>query len=384
MVLREDFYNIAEKTLEEYYKVVFNKDIIIKVGFSSLNSRILIYPKINAIITRFPKKKVIAYTFNEFNIKTKIWKFIAVKIYVALCMYTGGLLAKKAITYSDYSLFNNNILISPANRKIRIYDFKTNTVDVIVKSSFTNKYFDNELSFRLNCKYDFIPSVIKYGEKWYRESILPGQPLARIRDKKLYNKCIKDTVIFIKRIVDDTLQYVDVKQYSQNIYDDIINKLIIAKEKKNVKKLKIIIEIAQIALQKAIKLEAPLPIVESHGDLQSGNIWVDKKIGKVYILDWETHGKRSVWYDSAIILLSIRRANMLKEMTRKCDTDKIKDALLINDPRKEYDMQAVIGIIVLEDIMFYLDDMLELPQDFGGDIFDRIIMEMDKIGWRNK
>ena len=382
MVLREDFYNILVKTLENYYRDVFGKAIIINVTSRTYGSKILIYPKINAITTRFPNKKVIDYSYDEFNVRGPFWKFIAAKIYVSLCMFTGGLLASKALTYSDYSVFNSTILISPANRKIRVYDFAKGIVDAIVKNTFTSKYFENELSFRLNSKYDFVLPIIEHGETWYREEILPGQPLARIKDQKLYDKCIHDAVSHVKALAEDTIEYVNAADYAQKLYSEISEKLIIAREQKNITHQGIIEEIACIALRKAAQLNAPLPIVESHGDLQSGNVWVDRVAAKVYIIDWETHGKRSIWYDCATILLSTRRANQLKMMVMHCETDIVKNAVLINDNNKNYDMQAVMGIIILEDIMFYLDDMLELPLNFGAEIFERITMEMDRIGWR--
>ena len=383
MVQREDFYDITEKTLEEYYSAVYNKSISIKVDSPSTKSKILVYPKINAITSRFPGNKVIAYLYNEFNIRNNYLKFFMAKIYVTLCMYTGGLFADKSIKCSNYSVFNRNILIRPENRKKRIYDFENCIVDAIAKYSFTKKYFKNEISFRLNYGYHFILPIIESGDNWYREKILPGQPLARIKNIKLYNKCINQTVLFIKQIAEETLQFVDSKEYSINLFNNISNKLLVARETKKLKYFDIITEIAQIALRKALLLNAPLPIVESHGDLQSGNVWVDKEAEKTYIIDWETHAKRSVWYDCATIFLSIRRSNKIKEMTENCDSDSVKKAVLANDPRKDYDMQAVMGIIILEDIMFYLEDMLELPRDFGGDIFDRITLEMDKTGWRN-
>ena len=343
MVEREDFYKIAEKTLEEYYSVVYNKKVSISVVSPSIKSKIFVYPKINAITTRFPSKKVIAYSYDEFNVSNNFLKFILAKIYVTLCMFTGGLFAEKSIKYSDYSIFNDNILISPANRKIRIYDFENGVVDAIVKNSFTKRYFENELNFRLNHSYDFIIPIIDHGDNWYREKILPGQPLARIKNERLYNKSVIETISYIKKIAEDTIQLVDSKEYSNNLFKNISQKLLVAKETKKIKYFDIITEIAQIALKKALLLNGPLPLVESHGDLQSGNVWVDKKAEKTYIIDWETHEKRSIWYDCATILLSIRRENKLKEMAENCDTDAIKEALLANDTCKEYNMQAVIG-----------------------------------------
>ncbi len=155
-----------------------------------------------------------------------------------------------------------------------------------------------------------------------------------------------------------------------------------AKEKKHIDCYELILEIAKAAAAKAALLEAPLPTVESHGDLQAGNVWVDSKNKKTYILDWETHERRSIWYDCATLLLSTRRAGKLKDMMDSRDTQAVKDAVLHNDSRKDYNMLAVMGIITLEDVLFYRDDMLELPQDFGGDIFNRLAGELDAMGWR--
>lgn len=382
MTIREDFYNILTKTLQDYYKEVFNHDIQIAVTSPSFASNILIYPKINAIVKRFPSNKVIQYSYDEFNVRGSFVKFIAAKLYVFLCMHTGRVFASKELVYSNNSVFHSEILISPANRKIRVYDFSQGIVDAIIKTGFTKKFFNNELCFRLNSSYDFVLPIIEHGETWYRERILSGQPLARIKNQSLYEKCVRDAVNNMKIIAQDTLEHVNGNDYAKRLYSQISELLIIAKEKKRIKYYKIITEIARVAFQKASQLNAPLPIVESHGDLQTGNVWVDKTQQKVYIIDWETHGKRSVWYDCATILLSTRRANKLKMMVMQCDTSEVRSAILTNDKYKNYDMQAVMGVLILEDIMFYLEDMLELPSDYGGEIFDRITMEMDLLGWR--
>ena len=67
MVIRENFYSINEKTLENYYKNVFGQDLKISTGKPLDFSKIVIYPKINAIVTRTPSKKVLKYVFSEFK-----------------------------------------------------------------------------------------------------------------------------------------------------------------------------------------------------------------------------------------------------------------------------------------------------------------------------
>ena len=95
MAEREDFYDIFEKTLEEYYSAVHNINISIKVDSPSISSKIIVYPKINAITSKFPGNKVITYLYNEFNIRNNYLKFFLAKIYVTLCLYTGGIFATR-------------------------------------------------------------------------------------------------------------------------------------------------------------------------------------------------------------------------------------------------------------------------------------------------
>ena len=382
MVLREDFYKINENTLKRYFKIVHGKDVDIKTKGYNLWNRVVMYPHIGSIMTRVPDRKVLEFWLNEYNVRNNRIKYILAKLYVLGCFFSFGLLAEKGLYISDNTVIDRSIAICPANRKIRIYNFGTGYVDAIIKDTFTQKYFDNEVSFRLNNKYDFIPPILEYGDDWYREAILRGQPLARVKNEQLYQKCVNDAVKYIGLIAERTLEYVNASDYSRNLYTEILRKMEMAKTNKHIKCYDIILEIADAALSKAELLDAPLPTAESHGDLQSGNVWVDVKKEKTYIIDWETHERRSIWYDCTTILLSTRRANKLKEVMDNCDKKTVKNAILMNDSRKDYNMLAVMGVITLEDIMFYLDDMLELPEDFGGDIFNRIAGELDSMGWR--
>ena len=65
---REDFYSINEKTLEDYYNKVFAYDLKISTCNASVFKHVFVYPKINAIVTRFPSRKVLKYIFAEFRI----------------------------------------------------------------------------------------------------------------------------------------------------------------------------------------------------------------------------------------------------------------------------------------------------------------------------
>jgi len=381
MVIREDFYLINEKTLENYFKSVFGHDLTISTSKPFSSSKIVVYPKINAIVTRTPSRKVLKYVFSEFNVRNNWPKFILGKLYTSICLLSFGLMATKTLRFHKRSPVGDNILIWPCNRKIRIFDFKNMIVDSIVKEGFTKKYFNSELAFRLNSSYEFIPPILKHGENWYRESILSGQPLARIFDKNQYKKSCDDAIIYMKTIIEETITYVDSVRYSNKLLQTVIELLGIAEERKKITTGESIHRIAELCSIKAKNLQKKIPIAVSHGDLQSGNLWVDIDKKKTYIIDWETNALRSIWYDPATLLLSTRRYNGVLNMVNDFNTSNVKDAVLINDSCKDYNMESIIGILVLEDIIFYLEDNLELPLDWGGDLIDNFGKQLMRLNW---
>ena len=367
---REDFYSINEKTLEDYYNKVFAYDLKISTCNASVFKHVFVYPKINAIVTRFPSRKVLKYIFAEFNVRNNILKFIAGKLYTALCLFSGGLIASKTLKFFNFCPMHKNSLILPCNRKIRIFDFENSIVDSIVKEGFTMKYFNNELSFRLRSTYSFVPVIIIYGENWYREPLLPGQPLARIADDIQYKVSCNYAIAHIKKIADDTLEYENSIKYAKELYEKIESLISEAKEKKKIATGDILLKTAKKAFDKARLLQNGVPIVLSHGDLQAGNIWVDTLNNRTYIIDWETYAKRSIWYDAATLLIAMRRHNGVINMVSNCKSEAVKNAVLINDSKKDYNMESVMGILILEDIIFYLEDNLELSLDWGRDLID--------------
>lgn len=382
MVLREDFYSINENTLNRYFKTVYGEAADIKTSGYNFKSHLVIYPRVGIIMTRTPSIKILRFLLKQYNIRNKMIKRTLAKLYVLCCCFSAGLLSEKGLEVCPKSIIGDSAAIIPANRKIRIYYFDEGYVDAVIKNGFTRKYFDNELSYRLKNSYAFIPKILDYGEDWYREKILSGQSLARITDERLYQKCVREAAGYMKIIAVGSLEYIDASEYAKKLYDDIKAKIKAAKSIKNISSCETVLEIAEKAVMKCILLNAMIPAAESHGDLQSGNVWVENESERTYIIDWETHQKRSIWYDCATIFLSTRRADMLKKMMDDREKDYVRESILFNDTRKDYNMLAVIAVITLEDIMFYLEDMLELPLDYGGKIFDSMAEEIDKMGWR--
>ena len=381
MLLRENFYLINEKTLQSYYKTVHGIDTVISTHKGSILRDAFIYPKINSIISQFPSKKVRNYIFSEFNARNSFVKYLQWKLFTALCLYSCGLTASNTLNFKMCKPINKDILIWPCNRKIRIFNFDLGYVDSIIKDGFTKKYFNKEVSFRLNTNYSFVPKISSHGDNWYREHLLIGQPLARIKDNKQFEISSIETISNIKKIVQDTIKYINVDKYVTVLFNRIDELVLNAKKRKNISTGNDILNLATIASKNAKLIQSEIPFALSHGDLQSGNLWVDTKNRRTLIIDWETNDYRSIWYDPATFLLSTRRDNGVYDMITNRNSEKVKNAVLINDSTKTYNMDGVIGIIILEDIVFCLEDNLELQSNWGKENIDQLGKQLKKIKW---
>lgn len=381
MLVRENFYLILKETLERYYSVVHNTDVVISIKENSILKDGCVYPKINTITTQFPSKNVRDYIFTEFNARNSFVKYLKVKLYTALCLFTGGLMSKKTIVFEKNKPIDKDILIWPCNRKIRIFNFKTGSVDSIIKESFTDKYFKKEVSFRRSSNYSFVPKISDYGDIWYREELLIGQPLARVKDESLFAKSRVDVINNMKKMVEDTVKHVDVDIYVEKLCKYINELVLQAEKRKNITTGKDILDAVISARKKTKLLPKKIPIAVSHGDLQEGNIWVDFKNDKTLIIDWETNDHRSIWYDPATLLLSTRNNNGVYNMFLNHKKEETKNAILTNDNVKSYNMEGVIGIIILEDVVFRLEDNLELQFDWGKENIEDIGKQLKRIIW---
>ncbi len=368
MIEREDFFNILAATVITYYKEAYNKDVLFCYSPCE-GCEPLVVNKMLSFISRKPMCKGL-YDFldSEYNVRTSISKYILGKVAVNIVKLFPDF-GKVKNAYITKGVLNMNEFINPQNRSIRIFDYDKQTVDCVIKDGFTDKYFVNQLNFRKKYKYNFILPLISYDYRWFREPILSGNSLARVTNTKLYKKGIEDAFTYISLLVNDTRGLTTVHEYIDELAASIKQHLLQAKDRKRILYFD---DISQLLLESQNIIEQVsinIPTSMSHGDLQSGNIWVDKE-KKTWIYDWETVERRSIWYDSSVLGYSLRHPTGWIEFVGREDYS----FLLYYDEKKNYtldEIKAIIRIVLLEDIQFYLDDMLELPKDWGNWIFDK-------------
>lgn len=344
MLKREDFYKINEQTLQSFFKGQDNKE-----------TTLFIYPHLNAIIKRIPSKEVKQYIYTEYSVTGSLLKKLFVWGYTRLCLNTLGLFSARKIKIP--AEISSHVLIYPCNRKFRIFDFKENTVSVITKSGFSNKSLQNEIEFRTKCKpCNFILPIESYTDKTYTELIINGIPLARLCEGRdlLEQKALKLWHAYSA----DSKQTLKVSQYALILQKQIVeftDKITSAKPCVNIEKT---LGVVNNCLSFLKSSDIEVEIIQSHGDLQRGNIWIENKTGQIYIIDWESVQQRSIWYDEAVLYDDIRKTNCFDEFTK------------VKDIRHT--------VVILEEIIYRMNELCELPFDYGTNDFNFFISKLEK------
>ncbi len=298
--------------------------------------------------------------------------------YITLCFLTLGLLADASMVLSDNSVFSKDIVIIPSNRKIRIYNYKEGYVDSYLKDGFNDYYLKKEIEVRKAPDFDFILPLIKYGDRWYREKLLQGRCLVRISGD-IYQKYLDNVLCDLRTYYKKSTTQISAKDYLLQLlkeYRIILDRII---DKKNItcgEKIKNVLAWAEHFAQNTTKY---ISVTVGHGDLQTGNIFVDKEYEKVYLIDWETAKLRSIWYDAATVLCEIRRKGKFSYMINHCNDQDVKNRILYFEKNKACDMKVVTTVLIIEELGFFLEEITDLPGAMGSEIIERYEYEIDHI-----
>lgn len=380
MFEREPIYSIIEKTLHEYYREVYKRDIDVKIQRKKFLQKFLIYPRLGVIVPVFPSKKVRREVYAWFDVQNNIARKIIAKTYIFLCFITFGLLSDASMILSDDSIFTNNMLIIPSNRKIRIYDFQTGIIDSVIKDGFNDFYFNNEIYVREEYDYPFILKIMKKGNRWYRERLLCGKGLVRIHPVE-YNNFLDQVLNDLSMLYKNTRKDIKINEYCIKLGNKLKKSLEEVIYRKKIKCGERLSSLIDICLEIVAGMHETFPVVLAHGDLQNGNIHIDEDMHKAYIIDWETAEEKSIWYDSETLLCYTRRKGRFAQMINERSYPETKEKILFFDENKNRNMDAVAAVLLLEELKFYLDEMIDLPGEIGFEVIDRFIYELDCVNW---
>lgn len=375
---REAVLDILQKTLQNYYSSRY-PDQQIYVGYEKREGAAAYYliPRVGMIIQAKPTREVCQHFYSAYNIRGNFIKHIAAKTLVFLGLHFTPLLAMKQRLYIwPAEAVKKKTIFTYCNRSIRLFDYESNTTVSIQKDGFTDKFFQNQLQFRLKHPYDFVPGVLASGKDWFEEKIYKGSVLARITDEQQYENAQMQTLSYVEQLQKDTLEQTPAQTYIAELCDRLGKML----QDTARQKATACHELAAKYLQRIKRyLETTpqiLPMVISHKDLQGGNILVTPQ--QVWIIDWETQGRGSRWFDAITMLYGTRYYGGIKKLVADALADVMPEQIGAADG---WSAKQILAVFLLEDLEFYLEDMLELPGTAGSATFDRYMTEIQEIDW---
>lgn len=379
LLVREDYYSILKKTLQRYYNQRFGEGI--EVGYEPKEgaAELLMNPRLGMIFEPYPPCVMRNYIYRSYDIRGNMVKNLAAKAFVFVSTHTRSLFTtpKKLYIYPS-SMVKKETMIAYLNRSIRIFDFKEGTTVSIQKDSFTSKFFQNQLQYRIKNKYDFIPPITAYGDDWFEERILEGKSLARETDSAKYKEGAKTSLSKIIALAKATTELKNTKEYVEKTTNTCNSLLSKAKDAKGI--ITFDRSITYLKRLSAVLSDAPstVQLADSHGDLQAGNVWLEKE--KAWIIDWETYDKRSIWFDTTTLLFGTRYYGGVKKLVESIEDSTLKQTLL-QGQHCDWNARQMVALFLLEDLLFYLEDMMELPEQGGKDSFDNYMNELTEIDW---
>ena len=375
---REDVLEILQKTLQGYYTSRYpEKQVYVGYEKRPGAAEFFLTPRVGMILQENPPRDVQCRYYRSYNIRNNIVKHVAAKTLVFLGLNFPRMLAMKQRLYVwPKDAVNEKTTFTYCNRSIRIFDYQNETTVSIQKYGFTDKFFQNQLQFRLKYPYPFIPEILDSGKDWFEEKIYTGCILARVTDEEQFCQAQTEILSCVSRVEEDTLELFSAKVYITELCDRLEQMLQRTKDEKAT----IHVDAARNYVQHiaAFLKESPeqIPMVISHKDLQGGNILVTPE--KTWIIDWETQGRGSRWFDAITMLYGTRYYGGIRKLTRDAVADKLTEQI---GPKADWSAKQILAIFLLEDLEFYLEDMLELPGIAGSATFDRYMTEIQEIDW---
>lgn len=354
MLLREDFWNILENTLQD------NVDYIGAKGGVSIvdkSEKCTLYAnaQLNAIMSAHPSRIVVDYLKTEYNVSGSKLRKLLVKGYLFAAISFVKQLSQKGIKISfESGVDKDNILIYPCNKKIRLFDFSKGMVYTMLKRDFPSLYIDREVKFRIENKAPFIPEITDNGNGYYSEKIIHGMPLARINDERFVSKCKEkafDLLVSLTRTDCQVLATV----YLNELKETCLKQL----QLKPAFKESAIVEYIFDTLL-TVKPGEKLSLVISHGDFQPGNIWWDKENKQIVIIDWETVKLRSRFYDYAALYYNLRRDGTMQQVI-----DSLKTSSYIKAFSPTCSPESVAKIVMAEELAYQTEELISFPGEIG-------------------
>lgn len=364
---REPFYNILEKTLENYFSKRYGVPYIVRVKekhavrkVSSKNQVWYCNPYLNIIFCPTVKPEPLLPAVYEFSRSAKPWRTPLNRCYVTLATWrrTSRFMATSTIEIAPPVPNAEDIVIIGGNHHIRLLDYGHGSCTVIKKSGSSDELMKNEIAVRCIHPHLPAPQLIEQNEsgEWYREKLILGTPINRLKDRQTADEALK-------RIVQSLLGLYGLTKATENINDYVSH--LIERVQLYIRQNRLLSESQRDTVHGIVqklacisnKTRDEIILVQTHGDFQPGNILLGD--GGPWLIDWEYTNRRQIGYDAIVYALETRHSKGLAHrMARTIDGTINLDGWFESWPGFDWNdccnRKAKLGLFLLEELLLKL------------------------------
>ena len=386
LLKREDFAKTFEISFARYLFEVFNISATVNWRNSTKDSNfLLVNHKLNVIYSKNIDRAKLKLIVSEYEYNPNLVRRFLQKIYIKLSIstYFEHLFAKTIVSVSPWIESFDEVCIVPGNQSIRIINLETLTARVILKEGFSSQSIRNEIYLRQKYKFLPIPKLLNVDTQslWFEELQVSALPFNRIDNQTIKDKILIDVKRNLLKLYSETTIKIDIKNYVKSLYetcDNFITKLPEIYTKFDKKEIRDIF----ILLNETVKNfpDRTIDLVQSHGDLQLGNILVGNNNSELYLIDWEYTEKRSIFYDSLVLATDCRKPKGLaKRIKTILDGADLSWNWCIKTDGFRLS-KCELAIFLIEDLIVRLSE-LNIPnliiKDNGLDLWLKEVKKMD-------
>ena len=386
LLKREDFAKTFEISFARYLFEVFNISATVNWRNKTKDSNfLLVNPKLNVIYSKNIDRAKLKLIVSEYEYNPNLVRRFLQKIYIKLSIstYFEHLFAKTIVNVSPWIESFDEVCIVPGNQSIRIINLETLTARVILKEGFSSQSIRNEIYLRQKYKFLPIPKLLNVDTQslWFEELQVSALPFNRIDNQTIKDKILIDVKRNLLKLYSETTIKIDIKNYVKSLYetcDNFITKLPEIYTKFDKKEIRDIF----ILLNETVKNfpDRTIDLVQSHGDLQLGNILVGDNNSELYLIDWEYTEKRSIFYDSLVLATDCRKPKGLaKRIKTILDGADLSWNWCIKTDGFRLS-KCELAIFLIEDLIVRLSE-LNIPnliiKDNGLDLWLKEVKKMD-------
>lgn len=369
---RENVYEIISETLSEHYHCQVS--IVNKFSRTSKKSKYYCFDRLGIIIPQKVCKEIRRQVRREYRITYSLGRKMVMDLYITAMFLLPDLLCNK-VMLTEYPMLDRYIFIEPGNKKVKIINYHDLTITNIVKKGFHSEWIQNEIEMRSTSNKSYVFPLEKTDEG-YKEALVNGYSYTRLR--KTEQRAFANQV---DAIIQDYSKKKHEKLPANQYLKKLIGQLNIKIEQNNLEvnspyypKLMRAMEILSDKIS-----DSEIELVFSHGDLQPGNFFYSNTEQKMYLVDWETWGKRSSIYDLMLFYYGFRRLQMLKEKTSAYLSD--RGEKLFQRKLSDKNLHDYLIIFFAEDILWQIAETKVLPENcvsngikvYGSDDFIEIL-----------